>query len=400
MDKKTILVISKNYSPILNIIKHIDDIEWIFLLPDYMNDTKEIESTSYQFTKINLKKIDEIIKTIDSYHLSNIEGIISIEELYQETAAYLRSHYQTKGLKMEDISRFRDKLVMKKFALEKKVKVPEFEILRNWETTKEFLHKHNKVVIKPVNGVGSMSTFIVDSEKKLKSVIDNLKINKEYILEKYIDGDVYHIDSLIANGKVLLNNVMKYETPAVEFKNIESLSAITLNDEALETILKNEAKRILRAFKVDNGVTHLEVFVSKGEIIFCEIAIRPGGSGIVEVIEGLYGINLNEACILLQLGKKLNYSSKILKQKKHGGWTIAFSNQNGILKNMENEDKLLKNRGIYTVKHHYKLGERVSIPKWSSDSITTITYVLDEYEETKILSKNINDMINISIDKE
>lgn len=56
MDKRTILVISKNYSPILNIVKHIDDIEWIFLLPDYMNDTEEIETTSYQFTKINLKK--------------------------------------------------------------------------------------------------------------------------------------------------------------------------------------------------------------------------------------------------------------------------------------------------------------------------------------------------------
>src|SRR5690625_7295779 len=89
-------------------------------------------------------------------------------------------------------------------------------------------------------------------------------------------------------------------------------------------IHKNKKKKfnkdILRIFNLRNGVTHLELFKTKdNELVFCEIAARAGGAGVVPSIDISYSVNLLEAGTILEVGQEL----PVIKfQNEYSGWIV------------------------------------------------------------------------------
>lgn len=58
--------------------------------------------------------------------------------------------------------------------------------------------------------------------------------------------------------------------------------------------------------------------------IFCEIGVRPGGAGVVPVIESLFGTNLFEVEYNLQSNHEELIPNEIISQVNQGGWTIVY----------------------------------------------------------------------------
>ena len=108
-------------------------------------------------------------------------------------------------------------------------------------------------------------------------------------------GDVYHVDSLVFDRRIVFAAASRYGTPPMAVAHEGGIFVTrTLSDEDATTKrLKAMNARVLESFGLLRGVSHTEFIRSHdGELYFLETSARVGGAYIVDVVEAATGINL------------------------------------------------------------------------------------------------------------
>lgn len=221
----------------------------------------------------------------------NLQKIIPLSEKDISRAAYLREKLGIQGANIIDVTPFRNKWIMKKLASNKGINVAKMYPIYN---TADFFEAINKkifpFIIKPVSGRGSENTFKISDEAEACKFIktsntlseDNAEV--QFLLEEYLDGEMYHIDGLMLNKKIETIGVSQYINNCLQFLEGSYLGSITLNQNSkLKEELQNFADNLLTNVYTppSNNIFHIEVFVLPSGIIYlCEVAIRVGGNGI------------------------------------------------------------------------------------------------------------------------
>ena len=116
-----------------------------------------------------------------------------------------------------------------------------------------------------------------------------------YVLEKFVAGDVYHVDSMVWDGRVVFAATHKYGLPPMTVYQgggvfvSSSLPYHSLEDQALQAI----NREVINAMGMVRGVTHAEFIrgAEDGQYYFLEIAARVGGAGIDQLVQ--YATDLN-----------------------------------------------------------------------------------------------------------
>src|SRR5205085_3323836 len=109
-------------------------------------------------------------------------------------------------------------------------------------------------------------------------------------------GELFHVDSLVAKGKVVFAQVSKYHRPLLEvYQGGGIFASMTLDDDdpdAKELCALNA--RLLAAFGLEDGCSHTEFLRASddGRFHFIETSARVGGASIAEMVEAATGINL------------------------------------------------------------------------------------------------------------
>jgi len=116
-----------------------------------------------------------------------------------------------------------------------------------------------------------------------------------YLLERFVPGDVYHVDSVVSENEVLFSNVSKYGKPPMNVAHGGVFTTFTVER-------GSEDDRGLRAINLDliaalgllRGVAHAEFIRAHedGHFYFLECAARVGGAYINEMVETATGLNL------------------------------------------------------------------------------------------------------------
>lgn len=232
-------------------------------------------------------------------------GIAVLTEESVELAADMREKLNLAGTPPEEAKRFRNKLLMKQVLGAAGVRVPENAECVERTHVERLLAKHGRLVIKPVDGFGSKEVAFVNSDAELAAWYAKGKA-KGFEAEEYIEGTLYHVNAVVRNGAALLTASAPY-LPGMGNIDFSSgapfVTAMLVSGELKERleVFSNDA---IRTLGMQDGVTHMEVFLKPdGEIVFCEVGARPGGGGIVLMIEAQYGINFARASLLLQAGR-------------------------------------------------------------------------------------------------
>lgn len=227
-----------------------------------------------------------------------IDRIIPLDDFDVETAAALREHLRVPGMGDTTARYFRDKLAMRMLAREKGVLVPDFCPVLNYEELHQFIeHVPPPWVLKPRSQAGAMGIKKIYSEAELWSKLDELGDQQSFfLLEKFVSGDIYHIDSIVSEKEVLFSEVHKYKQPPLTVSHeggvFMSRTMPRDVDEVIE--LKSLNGKLLNALGMVRGVTHSEFIhgASDGQFYFLETAARVGGANIAEMIEAATGVNL------------------------------------------------------------------------------------------------------------
>jgi biotin carboxylase len=234
-------------------------------------------------------------------------AIATNDEMVMDLAAELRADLGIQGMHPAEARKFRNKLEMKRRLADAGLRVPAFCRCEDDARVRALLARHGRLVVKPVSGQGSRQVEFIDSASNWDDWVQrNHSALENFEAEEFIGGTLYHVNALVAGGTPLLTASAPYlpGMANIDFASGAPFVSMLLRDGALKSRLEDFSGRVTAALGMRNGVTHLECFVrDSGEIVFCEIAARPGGGGIVLMIEAQYGINYAQANLLLQAGR-------------------------------------------------------------------------------------------------
>ena len=117
----------------------------------------------------------------------------------------------------------------------------------------------------------------------------------DYLLEQFIPGDVYHVDSIAFDLRVRFAAASRYDTPpfVVAHQGGIFVTRTLPNGDPSVRALQDLNARVLESFGLVRGVSHTEfIRADDGSWHFLETSARVGGAYIVDVVEAATGVNL------------------------------------------------------------------------------------------------------------
>ncbi len=250
-----------------------------------------------------------------------IDRIVALDDFDVEKAATLREHLRIGGMGDTTARYFRDKLAMRKKAADEKLNIPPFVHLLNHSEIKEFISDVKfPYIIKPRMKAGAIGLIKINSENEVWQALETLGDEQSfYLMEKFIEGDVYHSDTIIQNKKIIFASVSKYGLPPMEVAHQGRVFTSRIvppeSDEAKQVAEFNQ--KIIDALGLVYGVSHTEFIRSKedGKLYFLETSARVGGANLSELVKAATGINLWEEWAKIEKTKGEGYQLPEVKSK-------------------------------------------------------------------------------------
>ncbi len=296
----------------------MESIDDLFYMPDVegrwnLNDT--INAVSY------------LARTHD------IQRIVPLDDFDLELAATLREHLRVPGMGETTTRYYRDKLAMRMKAAETGLNVPEFVHALNDQRLTDFMARVPAPwVLKPRMLAGSIGVKKVNSADEAWSLIHSLGDQRSYyLLERYIPGDVFHVDSIVYEREILFAQGSAYGRPPMDVSQGGGIFTTRLVEHGspIEQALLEKNKLVLAGLGLLRGVSHTEYIISRedGKAYFLETAARVGGAHIADLIEAGTGLNMWREWAKVELaGGKAPYSARP-DRDEYAGLLISLARQ-------------------------------------------------------------------------
>jgi len=243
--------------------------------------------------------IPDIVQAVT--HLARtqkIDRIVALDEFDMETAATLREHLRVPGMGLTTMRYFRDKLAMRMKALDRHIRVPDFVPVFNHGDVRYYLeHVLGPWVLKPRQEASAIGIQKIHAAEELWPVLEQLGDKQSgFLLEKFVPGDVFHVDSVVSENEVVFANVSKYGKPPMNVAQgggVFTTFTVPRGSEE-DTALRQINRDLIAALGLLRGVAHAEFIQARadGHFYFLECAARVGGAYINEMVEAATGINL------------------------------------------------------------------------------------------------------------
>jgi biotin carboxylase len=284
----------------------------------FMRAAKELGSTVFLLTVEKLRdadwprdRIDEIFYMPSLFHEQDmiyavsylarnhpVDRVVALDDYDVEMGAALREHLRLPGMGETTMRYFRDKLAMRVRARDRGLRVPEFVHVLNYDKIRDFIWRVPPPwFLKPRSEASSMGIKKINSADELWPAIETLGDRQSYyVLEQYVPGAVFHVDSIVSEREVVFSETHGYGRPPFNVMHQGGIfTSRTLPREGEDAkALRELNRRLLEALGFVRGVTHVEFIRGQedGQLYFLECAARVGGANIVELVEASTGINL------------------------------------------------------------------------------------------------------------
>jgi carbamoylphosphate synthase large subunit len=229
-----------------------------------------------------------------------IDRIVSLDDFDVEKGALLREEFRIAGMGQTTARYFRDKLAMRLKARASGVRVPEFTAVFNDEMVAEFIRTvPTPWMLKPRGEASATGIKKIFNPEELWNKLHDLGEERHlYLLERFIPGQVYHMDSIVQDGIVDFVRCSQYMAPPFEVAHGGGIfRSVTMDQSSEDNVtLEKLNRQIISAFNLQYSATHTEALKSEedGKFYFIETSARVGGAHIAELVEFATGLNLWE----------------------------------------------------------------------------------------------------------
>jgi biotin carboxylase len=262
-----------------------------------------------------------------------IDRIVALDEFDMENAAALREHLRVPGMGLTTVRYFRDKLAMRARAKEGRILVPDFVHVLNYDAIREYMERVEPPwLLKPRSQASGIGMKKIERADDLWPWLEKLGDQQSfYLLEQFIPGDIFHVDSIVSERKVVFAEAHAYGRPPFEVAHYggvfttRTLPRTSVDGKALLKI----NRELIEALGLARGVTHAEFLRahSDGRFYFVEIAARVGGAYIANMVEAATGINLWREWARVEIGGGKSHYDLPKAQREHAGVILSLARQ-------------------------------------------------------------------------
>jgi len=244
----------------------------------------------------------------------------------------LREHLFIPGMGETTGRAFRDKLAMRRRARSAGIPCPDFVHVLNEEAIREWTARVAPPwVMKPRGQAAAIGIKKLHTTDELWRAIDGTgDLFAEYVLEQFIPGDVYHVDSIAFDRKVRFAVASRYSTPPMAVAHEGGIFATRTLHPAhpLSMALLASNANVLQSFGLVRGASHTEfIHAQSGEWYFLETSARVGGAYIVDVVEAATGLNLWREWARVEIaGEDGSYEPPVIRDHC-GGIVLSLARQ-------------------------------------------------------------------------
>ena len=261
-----------------------------------------------------------------------IDRIVALDDFDVEKASFLREHFRIPGMGQTTSRFFRDKLAMRIQANDSNINVPPFSSLFNDDDVHQYTQATSAPwVVKPRSDASASGIKKVNSVEELWEVLNMLGDKRhDYLIEQFKPGDVFHVDSLTLDAKVIFSRVSQYLNTPMEVAHgggVFRTQTLQLGSKDEKALQRLNAK-VMKAFGMQYSASHTEFIKSKedGKFYFLETASRVGGANIAEMIEFSTGINLWREWAKIEVAVASGKTYKLPKVKNdYAGIIVSLS---------------------------------------------------------------------------
>ena len=296
----------------------VESIAEIFYMPEHENGWDRTEL---------LNAVSHLART------ESIDLIVALDDFDVELAAMLREHLRVPGMGETTVRHFRDKLAMRLQAQGAGIRVPAFVHALNQHRIREFMDRVAPPwILKPRSLAGAIGIRKIGTAAEFQQTVEALgDMQSHYLLEQFIPGDIFHVDSIVYNREVRFSIASRYGRPPLEVAHEGGIFTSSIVDRAsplAHSLLRINAD-VMRAFNMVNGVSHTEFIRGRddGEIYFLETSSRVGGAHVSDLIAAASGLNMWAEWARVELaGGSGKYEVSPLRQE-YAGLLVSLAKQ-------------------------------------------------------------------------
>jgi biotin carboxylase len=292
-----------------------------------------------------------------------IDRIVALDEFDMENVSAIREHLRIPGMGLTTVRYFRDKLAMRARAKEAGVLVPEFVHVLNHDELREFMARVPAPwLLKPRSQASGIGMRKIQQPDELWPWLDKLGDEQShFLLEQFIPGSVFHVDSVVSEREVLFADAHAYGIPPLDVSHAGGVfTTRTLERDSPDArSLQAVNTKLIESLGLLRGVTHGEFLKahSDGKFYFIEIAARVGGAYISDVVEAASGINLWREWARLEVGAgKMPYALPP-RRNDYAGVIVSLARQEEPDTSAYSDPEI-----VYRVKKYHHAGFVVKSP--------------------------------------
>ena len=221
-----------------------------------------------------------------------------LDDFDLEKASALREHLRVPGWARPPTRYFRDKLAMRVKAASDGLPVPGFVHTLNEARIRDFCAQVAPPwFLKPRQQAGAIGIRKIENEEALWAAMAELgDASAHFLLESFVPGDVYHVDSIVYEREVRMAVASQYGTPPFDVSHGGGVFTTSLIERGTATGARccwSSIAGCCTSLGLVRGVSHSEYILGRdGQFVFLETSARVGGAHIAELVEAATGLNL------------------------------------------------------------------------------------------------------------
>lgn len=306
-----------------------------------------------------------------------LDRIVPLDDFDLEMAAALREHLRIPGMGETTTRYFRDKLAMRRQAADRGLNIPEFVHALNTKRIEEFLARvPGPWVLKPRFMAGAIGIKRVYSADECWKILNSLGDDQSnYLIERYIPGHIFHVDSVVSEREVLFAVASRYGRPPMDVSHEGGVFTTRLLEHGtpLEQSLLEKNKQVLSAMGLLRGVSHTEYIQGRedGKIYFLETSARVGGAHIADLVANSTGINLWAEWAKIEVDGGAGQYKMGPVQNHYGGLLVSLARQEHPDTSAYNDPEL-----VWRMEKKHHVGFVVASPSYER-----VQYLMEQYLE-------------------
>jgi D-alanine-D-alanine ligase-like ATP-grasp enzyme len=229
--------------------------------------------------------------------------IVGVLEAMMVHLASVRERFGVEGTSVHVAELFRDKAKMKDALRAAGLPVARHALVGSAEDARAFAERVGfPMVVKPLAGMGSQSTFRVKSPGELLHALGGMNACPEapVLAEEMLSGSEHTLETITLGGEPRATSFSRYLPGCLEVLENPWIQWTCILPREVDTPLHARARDLgrlaIRALGLDAGMTHMEWFERPdGSLVIGEIAQRPPGPQLCQMTGLVHDVDIYRA---------------------------------------------------------------------------------------------------------